>query len=341
MKTNKFDPKRVVSLAFLLLTFLMSCDDDSSTNPSVTATDYSKPEHWLKLPTSTPLEVDIFYLYPTSWARKDSTEPIVCELDNASLIKGSLSSYNRSATAFETVGNIYAPFYRQADANYTLALPLAEQEKIIGGIPKADVFAAFDYYIKHYNNGRPFILAGHSQGSNILIYLLSEYMAKNPDVYKRMVAAYVIGFSVTTDYLAKNPHLKFAEGPDDTGVIISYNTESPDFAVKNPVINTGALVINPINWKRDETLATKEQGLGSYLPVPPSCNFEKVPQYADAKIDLKRFALICSTANEEAIGVIDSLVGFPKGMYHSFDYPFYYFNIRSNAENRTKIFLKK
>ena len=99
-----------------------------------------------------------------------------------------------------------------------------------------DAFAAFDYYIKNYNNGRPFILASHSQGSNVMIFLLAEYMKEHPEVYKKMIAAYVIGYSVTDDYLAKNPHLKFAEGADDTGVIISYNTEAPSIPGKNPVV---------------------------------------------------------------------------------------------------------
>ena len=43
----------------------------------------------------------------------------------------------------------------------------------IAGIPTLDGTAAFDYYIKHYNNGRPFILLGHSQGSTVMTNLLS------------------------------------------------------------------------------------------------------------------------------------------------------------------------
>jgi hypothetical protein len=50
-------------------------------------------------------------------------------------------------------------------------------------------------------------------------------MAENPKVYDNMIAAYVIGYSVTEDDLIKYPHLKFAESAKDTGVIISYNTE--------------------------------------------------------------------------------------------------------------------
>jgi L-amino acid N-acyltransferase YncA len=64
------------------------------------------------------------------------------------MLRGSKAAYNRQATAFETVGDIYAPYYRQADATYSLSLPLEDQQELVAGIPKEDVFAAFDYYIK-------------------------------------------------------------------------------------------------------------------------------------------------------------------------------------------------
>jgi hypothetical protein len=155
----------------------------------------------------------------------------------------------------------------------------------VGGIPKADAFAAFDYYINNYNNGRPFILAGHSQGSNVLVYLLAKYMKAHPDVQKRMVAAYVIGYSVT-----------------------------------------------------DETLATAEQGLGSTLPNS-NLKFIPVGKYADAQIDKTKDVLVCSTADVTKLSPGNAVFG--KGVFHSFDYPFYFFNIRENADNRVKYFLNK
>ena len=90
----------------------------------------------------------------------------------------------------------------------------------------------------------------------MLSNLLAGYMKANPTVQARMVAAYVIGFSITQQYLDANPHLGFATGPDDTGVIVSYNTEAPDVAVgANPVLSTTGigLVMNPLSWSRDET----------------------------------------------------------------------------------------
>jgi hypothetical protein len=165
-------------------------------------------------------------------------------------------------------------------------------------------------------------------------------MKENPEVYARMVAAYVVGYSVSDEYLAKNPHLKFAEGPDDTGVIISYNTQAPDVvAGTNPVVSPGGLVINPITWTRDETLATTAEGLGSFMPDPVTKVFSQVPQYADAKIDKTNGVLICSTADENALYSLSGALG--KGVYHSFDYPFYYYNLRENAANRTNKFLSK
>ncbi|MBC3898884.1 DUF3089 domain-containing protein [Acetobacterium malicum] len=304
-------------------------------------TDYSKAEHWLNVPTSTEKQVDVFYLYPTTYAPADQTNPSISTIDDAGMMANAKLAYDRQATAFETVANIYAPFYRQDN------LSPVDREETIAGIPTTDATAAFEYYLKHYNNGRPFILVGHSQGADVTSNLLSGYLKEHPDVYQRMVAAYVIGYTVTEDYLAANPHLKFAEGPDDTGVIVSYNTEAPEvLAPGNPVITAGALAINPINWKRDETLATAAENLGSIgLNKDGSAvrNAEgiiaPVMNFADAQIDLDKGALICSTVNVDAYSPGSATFG--KGVYHTFDYPFYYFNLRQNAENRSDKYLEK
>lgn len=298
------------------------------------ATDYSKHASWLALPGVVDKPVDVFYLYPTAWQKENANEPNICQIDNPSMLRGSKLAFNRQATVFETIANIYAPYYRQVDAVYCLSLPLEEHEKLIGGIPKSDAFAAFDYYIKHYNHGRPFILAGHSQGSNILLFLLSDYMKEHPEVYARMVAAYVIGYSVTDNYLAQNPHLKFAKGPDDTGVIISYNTEAPMVEGNNPVVLPGALVINPITWTREETLAIAEQNLGSIVLKPTGEFAYNVRNYADARIDSKKGVLICSTVDVDKLSPGNKVFG--KGVFHSFDYSFYYNNLRQNAANRVE-----
>jgi pimeloyl-ACP methyl ester carboxylesterase len=260
---------------------------------------------------------------------------MICAINDSLMMAGAASAYARQATAFDTAANVYAPYYRQDNSSPDNRL------NVIAGTPTSDATAAFDYYIKHFNQGRPFILAGHSQGANIVCNLLSGYLKANPQVYSRMIAAYVIGGPVTKAFLAANPHLKFATGPDDVGVIISYNTEANDITGVNPVIyGEVGLVINPITWTRGETLADTSQGLGSLFPNKTGV-WGRIPQYADARVDTVKGVLICTTANEDRIAIIDSLSGFPKGVYHSFDYPFYYYNIRQNAANRIQKFLSK
>lgn len=302
------------------------------------STDYSKAEHWLSLPASATKPVDIFYLYPTVYQKTNKEDPNVCNIDNPIMHKYSKLALDFQASAFAPVGNMYAPYFRQADAAYTLALPLTEQGKVIGGTPTTDALAAFDYYIKNYNQGRPFILAGHSQGSNVLLYVLADYMKQNPKVNNRMIAAYVIGYSITPEYLAKNPHLKFANGPDDTGVIISYNTEAPKIEAKNPVLLPGALVINPISWTRSEKSIRAEENLGS-ITMGADGQMVFLKDYADARLDKAKGVVICSTVDVEKLSPGNQV--FPKGVYHHYDYLFYYFNIRDNAAVRVKNFLNK
>lgn len=327
--------KKMLVLA-VALCFILTMTGYASETHSV---DYSTPVHWLSLPNGADKAVDVFYLYPTAWYKVDKEEPNICEIDNPIMIEQAKIIFAQQAAAFESVGNIYAPFYRQADAAYILSLPFADRDKFIAGIPAKDAIAAFDHFIHHYNNGRPFILAGHSQGAMVLRILLAEYMAKNPEIYKRMIAAYVIGYSVTKEYLAANPHLKFARGPNDTGVIISYNTQAPVINGANGVVLPGAIAINPITWTRGEALAPAEQNLGSILLTPAGIVAARnVKNIADARVSKSKGAVICSTANVEMFAPGNALFG--KGVFHGMDYPFYYNNIRENAANRAKIFLR-
>ncbi len=324
----------------LVLTSISGCKKDDSSETNDVPTDYSQTAHWLSIPAPV-MDVDVFYLYPTCWSKVNTTDPNICNIDNPSMLAGAPPVYARQATAFETFANVYAPYYRQADAGYTLSLPEDQREIVIGGLPTLDATTAFHYFIKHLNQNRPFILAGHSQGSNVLIHLLSGYLKDNPEVYQRMIAAYIIGYPVTPSYLAANPHLKFAEGPDDTGVIISYNTQAPSvIPPHNPVVaDILGIAINPITWTRTETEATTAEGLGSIMPDPVTLKFVPVPQYADARVDISKGVVDCSSA--DSVQLYQFTKPFGMGVYHSFDYPFYYFNIRANAQNRADRFMGK
>jgi Protein of unknown function (DUF3089) len=302
----------------------------------VKPTDYSVRGHWLSLPTAIVGRVDVFYLYPSAYTKESPDAPNVGPVDDPGMMQGAQAAFSRQATAFGPYARIFAPYYRQADARWSLSLPAAEHIRVEKGKPTRDAVAAFKYYIAHCNHGRPFILVGHSQGSEVMLDLLSEYMPSHPGVYRRMIAAYVPGYTVTRKYLDAN-HFRFAKGATDTGVIISWNTEAPTIGAPNPVLLPGALAINPITWTRKQTEAPAGKNLGSIQLDPATGRSERdaeghlvrVLDLADARVDTAKGALICSTVDPA-----DYYVGFPLGVYHTFDYPFYFFNVRANARAR-------
>ena len=291
--------------------------------------DYSDKNNWLRQPTPTK-DVDVFYVYPTEYADNSEGASMYADINNQSLRQDWENVYQMQATAYEESANVFAPYYRQLNMASAASLPSDELNAAFASTPREDVLAAIDYYFKNLNGGRPFILASHSQGSIMQTYVLAEYMKAHPEYQKRMIAAYVIGYSITEDYLKANPHLKFAERADDTGVIISYNTEGPGNE-NNIVVLPGSICINPLNWKRDETYASAEENLGGYIVNEKLAKMEYVPHAADAKIDLKRGVIITTTKTLEPM---PGPKPFGNASYHNGDYALYYYNIRANVAKR-------
>ncbi|HEY5532241.1 MAG TPA: DUF3089 domain-containing protein [Candidatus Anoxymicrobiaceae bacterium] len=344
-----------LAVAAALVALIAGCGSSSSgkaSSPSATTTsgapNYANSTNWVSLPSQTAArkKVDVFYLIDTVYSKPTPSSPYLSPIKNPAMVQGAKLAFSRTATVFEKVADIYAPYFRQIDSLYRKNLPIPEQLKLTGGVPTSDATSAFDYYIKHYNKGRPFILAGHSQGSNVTANILADYMKKNPKVYKRMVAAYVIGYSITPQYLSQNPELKFAEGPTDTGVIVSYNTEAPVIGGVNPVTMPGGIAINPITWTRGEEIAPAALNAGSltvqkdgYPVLDSEGNEIPLKNYADAQVNKARGVVICSTADVNLLSPGSALL--PKGVYHSYDYPFYYFNLRANADARVAEYMLK
>ena len=300
-------------------------------------TDYSDPANWLNKPEILH-EVDTFYLYPTTYIDPSSDAPDICDISDPIMRSGAEEKLIGQASAFAGSTNVFAPFYRQTNLFKVERLGHDELYGFQHGPQREDVFAALDHYFEHLNGGRPFILAGHSQGSIMTGMVLDEYMEEHPDVYSRMVAAYVIGFSVTRRFMSANPHLRFAEREDDTGVVVSWNTEGPENIGKgNVVIRDGALCINPLNWKRDGTYAPIGDNLGS-LVKRGECRFEHVPGFGDARIDMERGSLICTTASEFYIDMHQTPLFGPASL-HNMDYGLYYENLVRNVKVRTEAYL--
>ena len=185
---------------------------------------YSDDNSWAAKPKTISKSVDVFYVYPTVYVGKTPQNMDVFDPQMRKIVQGPLIS---QAGVYSSHANLYAPFYRQQSADTQSMEPNnGGRDAFVDPLfltGYQDVERAFDYYIKHLNPDRPFILAGHSQGSMVVIHLLRNRL-QDPALQKRMVAAYPIGYTVKNSDLTRYPWMKLAQSETDTGVIITFNT---------------------------------------------------------------------------------------------------------------------
>ena len=306
------------------------------------APDYSKKECWYKIPEITK-DVDTFYIYATEYIVSSLEEgaPDYATLDNPEMLAGVENEHMAHATTFEDSTNVFMPYYRQAGLRFAGEVYKRDGniDASISGMPYDDITAALDYYFENYNEGRPFIIAGHSQGSYIGKLVLKKYFKDHPEYYDRMVAAYLIGSSITREDLEEYPHMKFASGESDTGVIVSWHTEGQrnvDENAPNVALLPNGLCINPLNWKLDDTYAPASENLGSLVANETTGEPETRDIGADAQVVPERGVVVtnaaCEEMPEEQRAVASEYFG-PEG-HHGEDYTLFYNNIKDNVAKR-------
>lgn len=213
--------------------------------------------------------------------------------------------------------NYYSPYYRQVSMQ-----SWATEEMAMARIPvaMADCLRSWDYYVRYLNQGRPFILAGFSQGAHAMM----EILKRMPDsVASRMVAAYPIGYKVTREDTAACRHLRPALGATDTGVTIGFNSvKSPESEI--PVVSRGNVFsINPVNWRTD-TVSTPFVVYG-----------RKKNDTLTVRLDPEsRLLIVGGYTNDKPMAVI----GKP-GNYHHLELKFYYPYIRQNMADRVAAYM--
>ena len=307
------------------------------------APDYSKAEYWAALPMKKDMadslpspdlkdvqaeaEVDVFFLHPTIYTnRRGNTNwngPVNDPKLNERVDEGTILY---QASIFNGVGRVFAPRYRQAHlySYYTKKEKAAAIQAF--ELAYSDVAEAFRYYLDHYNEGRPIVLACHSQGSTHGIRLLQEFFDGRP-VYDQLVVAYLIGMPVARDTFQQIP---LCETEEQTGCYCSWRTFKRGHEPKAIYPQgTHIAVTNPLTWTTQSELIPKTKNMGGVL-----LNFEKIlPELANAQInngilwtDKPKFPW--------------SFLYFSPN-YHAADFNLYYMNVRENAQLRVKTFLNK
>ena len=166
--------------------------------------------------------------------------------------------------------------------------------------------------------------------------LLEEYF-DDEDLQDRLIAAYCIGWKVTEEDLEKYPHLKMAESDDDTGVIISFNSEAENIDTSIIVPHgVRTLSINPMNWKTDSTYADRALNEGACFTDYSGAVTSEMLHLTGAYIDPERGTLRVTDVNPSDYS--NSL--FPDGVYHLYDYQFFFRNLQENVALRTASWLE-
>ncbi len=282
-------------------------------------------------------KADVFYVHPTTHETLFSFGNAA--LDDADANAGVDETLRFQASAFNGAARVFAPRYRQASL---LALAVDDADGA-ASIERAyaDVRAAFDEYVDKRSDGRPFLLAGHSQGSTMLIRLIRERLDGKP-LQSRLVAAYLLGELVGTDTFTA---LRPCRTATETGCFVSWATArrgaTPSLACGSRQLSdcAGATVhteelpvvcVNPLTW-------TPGGAAG------PDAHLGAGPGRGLGGGRFEGFATRAVGAACDAQGVLRierdvDLAGVDDGDYHTQDVNLFYLDVRANVARRVAAF---
>ena len=267
---------------------------------------------------------DVFFIHPTTLTNNNDTRwnaPIDDSLINAAT---DYSAILYQSSVFNEKCRVFAPRYRQAHLKsfYTKdsVTALAAFDTAY-----ADVKKSFEYYLSHFNNNKPIIIASHSQGTVHAARLLKEFFDNKP-LQSKLVCAYIIGMPVNEDYFEK---IKPCNEPSATGCYMSWRTYKKGYT--DPVYiakeKFKCLVTNPLTWDYSSIYASPSLNSGGILK-----NFNKLKRkVVDAQVNNN----ILWVSKPKFFGNIF----LTSKNYHIVDYNLFYDNIRNNVNKRIITYL--
>ncbi|MDP5277877.1 DUF3089 domain-containing protein [Sphingomonas sp. DG1-23] len=323
--------------------------------PPADARAYARPDMWIARPDKpgnpalwaptgyTPAakpEAAVFFVHPTSFL---DTRTWNAPLDNADANNRAALFLRGQASAFNSVGAIWAPRYRQATFGAFLTSKSSAQKAL--DFAYRDVLAAFDQFVAEAGE-RPIILAGHSQGALHLSRLLVNRIAGQP-IAKRIVAAYVVGWPVSISADLPKMGLPACAQADQAGCILSWQSfadpADPSLIVDTfdattgftgqPRAGTPMICTNPLTGKSGDS-APAEANLGTLIPDMNFQSAQLVVGRVPARCEGRGFLTIGQDPPEFGQYVL------PGNNYHVFDYSLFWANVRRDAELRLTAFKK-
>ena len=314
----------------LLLVLAAFCSLASAQEP-----DYADMGSWAYWRVGENKPADLFIVCPTVDLGTGGNKNM--SLTDNEAKKNFYGALNMERGIYEQHCRMYAPYYRQATlADYTLP---RQDAAAYFDLAYSDVRAAFLYYMHHENNGRPFVLSGFSQGAEMCLRLLKEF--GNTDFVKNnMVACYAIGWRFTPQEEKQYPYIRPAQSADDLGTVIMFNSEAPE-VTSSLMVPHGekSFCINPLNWRTAGTMADKALNSGACFTDYSGSIKREVPQLTGCCIDTERGVLKVTDIDKKQYPPVLSI--FTEGVYHIYDYQFFYRNLQQNVNLRIKTFMEE
>ncbi|MGV8947378.1 MAG: DUF3089 domain-containing protein [Lutibacter sp.] len=327
-----------LGLVFVLLIVLSSCKSavipSFSTQQPPAIPNYDHTSTWAVLPNSYPENLkhwqtttadsgaDIFYIYPTLNNEKKDLRwnvPVDDAVQNEKVIDKAVYF---QASAFLNAGKLYVPYYRQAHLRSYFMLESGGKEAL--NLAYSDVKEAFKIYLEKYNNGRPIIIAAHSQGTTHAIRVLKDFFDGKP-LQNQLVAAYIPGIAIKKNEFEQ---LKLMTNPTQTGGFVSWNTYKKNYYPKTyNKLFKGTEVSNPVDW--DNSKESERLDHKGFL-------FTNNKLYVHAlKVYVKDGILWTSLPHFPY-----RLLVLGKKRYHKGDINLFWEDIRENATQRVESYLK-
>lgn len=220
--------------------------------------------------------VDVFFIHPTTLTGKTDSS-INADMDDAALNhRTDYSSILFQATAFNESSRVFAPRYRQAHYRNYFEKD-STKAKAAFDLAYTDVKNAFEYYLAHYNHGRPIIIAAHSQGTQHAARLLKE-LFEGQLLQNKLVCAYLIGMPSPENYFKR---IRPCNDSLDTGCFLGWRTfkkgfEGTEYIMKE---NFTSVVTNPLTWTTGTDYAGSALNKGAVLT-----RFNKINKGTSAQV---------------------------------------------------------
>jgi predicted DNA-binding protein (MmcQ/YjbR family) len=291
--------------------------------------------------TTIPGQAAIFFIHPTSYMEKKQWN---APLDDQQSQARARLFLRGMASAFAPSGEIWAPRYRQAAIGAFLTTKPEGAQALDAAYQ--DVVQAFDAFVAKVQKDRPIILAGHSQGALHLTHLLKDKVAGKP-IAKRVVAAYVVGWPVSTVTDLGAIGMPACTSPDQIRCLMSWESfaEPADYQAivdlydkttgfdGNPRKDTPIVCTNPLNGGAAPD-APMTANLGTLVPSDDLVSGKIVPSAVPARCDERGFLLIGDPPNLGPYVL-------PGNNFHVYDYPLFWTNVRADALGRLQAYLAR